>query len=40
MNDPIPNPLRKGAPSLADVAEPMAPGTAGQGLDQPLVDIA
>ena len=27
MNDPIPNPLRKGAPSLADVAEPMAPGT-------------
>lgn len=27
MNDPIPNPLRKGAPSLADIAEPMAPGT-------------
>ena len=27
MNDPIPNPLRKGPPTLADVAELMAPGT-------------
>ncbi len=27
MNDPIPNPLRKGAPSLADAIEPIAPGT-------------
>ena len=27
VNDPVPNPLRKGAPSLADAAEPMAPGT-------------
>ncbi len=26
MNDPIPNPLRKGAPSLADLVEPIEPG--------------
>lgn len=35
MNDPIPNPLRKGAPSLADLVDPIAPGNKPHHMNDP-----